>query len=132
MGVLWTVWPLDSEMRQWLDELGIPFPAKASRFPTGTEIKAVINGLAEHQVEITDNGTGKPWQAFVTHRRGADGHGWTLLNISEYSGDDQPQNLWFEKGWPPLIVLTLERLTPQCGPLVLIPDTGEAPTVIDS
>jgi hypothetical protein len=132
MGVLWTVWPLDNEMRQWLDETGVPYPAKASRFPTGAEIKAALDDLTEHQVEITDNGIGGSWQAFVTHKCGPDEHEWTLLNVSEFSGDEHPQKLWFEKGWPSLIVLILERLTPKSGPLVLIPDTGETPSVIDS
>lgn len=132
MGVLWTVWPLDNETRRWLDEIEVPYPAKASRFPTGTEIKTALKELADHQVEITDNGKDGSWQALITHQCGADEHGWTLLNISEYAGDEQPQNLWFEKGWPSLIVSFLEHLTPRCGPLVLIPDTGEAPVVIGS
>lgn len=75
MGVLWTVWPLDNETRRWLDEIEVPYPAKASRFPTGTEIKTALKELADHQVEITDNGKDGSWQALITHLCGADEHG---------------------------------------------------------
>ena len=130
MGILWTVWPLDEKMCAWLDETGVAYPDVASRFPTGREIKEVVAGLVDFDVEITDNGLGAAWQAFVVSRAGGDTGPWTLLNVSEYSGDDQPQELWFEKGWESLITSILAALAVRAGPLVLIADTGDDPVVI--
>jgi len=130
MGVFWTVWPLDEDVRRWLTEIQVPFPDQVSRFPVGGEIKRALTDLPGYQVEITDNGIGASWQALITSESGADEGPWTLLNVSEYTGDELPQKLWFEKGWESLITTILERLVPACGPLVLIPDTGGTPTVI--
>ena len=130
MGVLWTVWPLDDEMTSWLDEIGVAYSDAASRFPTGAEIKRAVNSLTDYDIKITDNGTGAFWQAFVEHKEGGDKGPWALLNIKEYSGDDEEQELWFEKGSEELIRLILRDLSKACGPLVLIPDTGDEPSVI--
>lgn len=130
MSVLWTVWPLDEDARRWLTEIQVPFPDQVSRFPVGREIKRALTDLPGYQVEITDNGIGASWQALITSESGADEGPWTLLNVSEYTGDELPQKLWFEKGWKSLITTILKRLAPACGPLVLIPDTGDTPTVI--
>ncbi len=130
MGVLWTVWPLDDEMTSWLDEIGVAYPGTASRFPTGAEIKRAVNSLTDYDIKITDNGPGAFWQAFVEHKQGGDEGPWALLNITEYSGDDEEQELWFEKGSEELIRLILQDLSRACGTLVLIPDTGDEPSVI--
>ncbi len=131
MGVLWTVWPLDDEMTGWLDRLEIDYPKVASRFPTGAEIKAVLADLDEFETDITDNGLGSMWQVYVSAKMLPPGDGaWTVLNITEYSGDDREQNLCFEKGWEELILLILSKLSEECGPLVLVPDTGEDPSII--
>jgi hypothetical protein len=132
MGVLWTVWPLDAEIKSWLDEMAVAYPNAASRFPTGAEIKTVLEGLLDYDVEITDNGIGACWQAMITHKNGGDKGPWTLLNISKYSGDNELQELWFEKGWEELIQDILKNLSSACGPLVLIPDTGDVPRGITS
>jgi hypothetical protein len=130
MGILWTVWPLDDGMREWLDEQQVSYPDKPSRLPTGAEIKSVLALLGDYDIELTDHGLGAPWQASIVHKEGGDAGQWTLLNISNYSGDDLPQELWFEKGWESLITDILKHLSAGCGPLVLIPDTGGEPTVI--
>jgi hypothetical protein len=129
MGILWTVWPLDEQMRAWLDEQGVAFPDKASRFPTGREIKQVLAAFPG-SAEITDNGTNGPYSAFLT-RGAADDELWTLLQITEFTGDDEPQQLWFEKGHEQLIGDVLRMLTPNCGPLALIADVGDPPQIID-
>jgi len=130
MGVLWTVWPLDEKMKSWLDETGVPYPQTSSRWPKGSEIKAVVASLGEFDVEVSDNGIGGTWRASIVSRKGGDEGEWTLLNISRYSGDDEEQELWFEKGWESLITRILGLLAVHSGPLVLIPDTGDDPAVI--
>lgn len=129
MGVLWTVWPLDEQMQAWLGEQGIEFPDKPSRFPTGGEIKAVLEAFPG-AAEITDNGIGGAYSAFLT-LGAADDEMWTLLQITSFTGDEEPQELWFEKGHEQLIADVLRKLTPACGPLVLIADVGDPPQVID-
>jgi hypothetical protein len=56
MGALWTVWPPDDQMRSWLDETGVEYPDKPSRFPTGHEIKAAFSRLGDLSVSVRDNG----------------------------------------------------------------------------
>ncbi|MGN6817239.1 MAG: hypothetical protein ACTHJR_01050 [Sphingomonas sp.] len=129
MGVLWTVWPLDEQMRTWLDEQGVAFPDKASRFPTGGEIKAMIAGF-HGTADVTDNGIGHPYSAFLTIGA-VDSELWTLLQITSFTGDDEPQELWFEKGHEQLIIDILRKLTPASGPLALIADVGDPPQIIE-
>ena len=132
MGILWTVWPLDDKMKAWLDESGVDYPDQPSRFPTGHEIKRVVTSLETFDVKINDNGLGRTWQANIVAKGGGDTGEWTLLNVTRYSGDEQEQQLWFEKGWEPLIKRILRELTASTGPLVLIADAGGAPQVITS
>ena len=131
MGVIWCVFPLDDVMQDWLRDLEIPFPRKPSRLPTGAEIKRALAELSGYQVQITENGLGAHWEADIVGPRGADEDGWALLRILKYAGEDQPQELYFEKGCEPIMVAILSRLTPVCGPLALLPDTGDPPSVID-
>lgn len=130
MGVLWNVWSLTEEMRAWLDETEVEYPRAPSRLPTGREIKEVIGALEGFDVKINDNGLGATWQASIVSKNGGDIGEWTLLNISEYAGDDDEQQLWFEKGWESLMVRILETLSKATGPLVLLADTGDPPIII--
>ncbi|MFM0640036.1 hypothetical protein PQQ63_25410 [Paraburkholderia metrosideri] len=131
MGVLWTVWPLDSQMNAWLQELEVPHPNVLSRFPTGCEIKTPLSRLHAFNAEIRGNGIGGAWQASIVSVLGGDKGEWTLLlNINEYSGDYEQQRLWFEKGWESLIKTILRHLIKDTGPLVLIDDASSQPQVI--
>jgi len=130
MGVNWAVQPLDDEMKSYLDETGIDYPNNPSRLPTGREIKEVVAALSGFNVEISDNGVGDFWQAQIVSKR--DPEEYALLNIEKYSGDDQEQELWFEKGSEDVIISILKKLSKMSGPLVLIPDTGDEPTVIST
>lgn len=130
MGVMWTVWPLDKNMKDWLDECAVDYPNSTSRFPTGGEIKSAISSLGECNVKIVDNGIGGPWQASIVSGQGGETGEWALLNITKYTGDEQTQELYFEKGWESLIKRILRTLAEAAGPLVLISDAGDAPEVI--
>jgi hypothetical protein len=44
--------------------------------------------------------------------------------------EDKPHPIWFEKGSPALILEIVKRLAKHCGPLVVMPDTGEAPIAV--
>ena len=134
MGVIWSVFPLEDRMKSWLDKIGIAYPDMSSRLPTGREIKDVLASLPSHNVDISEKGVGRPWQASIqkvsTSTGEYDGTEWTSLEIIKYSGDDIEQDFYFSKGWETLIILILKNLAVQTGPLVLLPDTGENPTVI--
>jgi hypothetical protein len=134
MGVLWTVLPLNQVAQDWLDGLGIPYPQKPSRLPTGGEIKTVLAGIrvAGGHVEVDDRGVGQFWQATITDQTESNETRWAALTICRYAGDAQPQEIWFEKGSVCLNTEIVRRFTALCGPLVLVPDTGEAPTVIEA
>ncbi|WP_144265706.1 hypothetical protein [Pandoraea sp. SD6-2] len=118
-------------MKTWLQELAVPHPNVSSRFPTGCEVKAALSQLHGFNVEIRDNGIGCIWQASIVSELGGDKGEWTLLNINEYSGDQEPQQLWFEKGRESLIKTVLCHLAKDTGPLVLIDDASSQPQVID-
>jgi len=131
MGILWTVWPTTDEMKEWLTSEGVEYPAQVSRLPKGKEIKSVLESLDGYKVEIKENGVGNSWQAWIESTSNPEEY-WTLLNITEYSGDDEYQEPWFEKGHEILIKLILSKLSTYCGPLVIIPDTGGTPEVINA
>jgi hypothetical protein len=130
MGMLWTVWPLDYQMKAWLQELEVPHPNVTSRFPTGREIQTVLSQLHGFNVEIRENGIGSAWQASVVSVHGGDNGGWALLNVNEYPGDHEEQQLWFEKGWESVIKIILRQLANVVGPLVLIDDADGQPQII--
>jgi len=131
MGVLYTVMPPSHEVADWLHESGIPVSVDtSSRGPSIPEIREILNSLEGFSVEYTDNGIGSPWQAMVTSIVDPDSGGWTLLNISSRAEPEEPQEIWFEKGHPELIVEIVSRLAMRCGTLIVIPDTGCPPLVI--
>lgn len=130
MGILWTTYPLDDEMKEWLDSLDVPYSNLPSRFPTGAEIKDAISELSGIKVQIRDNGIGANWQAWFESESKPEEF-WTLLNISNYSGDSEPQELCFEKGHEVLIKQVLAKICSKCGPLVLLADAGGDPEIVN-
>src|ERR1700689_3644016 len=130
MGIMWTVWPLDDKMKEWLNQIGIAYQNTPSRFPTGKEIKLLVANLKLQgfNVRVCDNGVGKAWQALIASEVGAGE--WANLMVTRFSGDDQEQELYFEKGSESLIVLILKELAQKCGPLVLIAEAGGDPQII--
>lgn len=131
MGVLWTTYPLSGEMMEWLDSLEVSYPKTPSRFPTGKEVKDAISELQGVNVTIRDNGVGAAWQAWLESESKPEEF-WTLLNITNFSGDNEQQEIWFEKGHDQLIKQVLSVICKKCGPLVLIPDTGGDPEVVSA
>lgn len=127
MGTLWTVWPLDQQMREYLDALEVGYPRDNSRFPTGGEIKNALARLDGYEVEVSDNGAHRIFQAHIAKRSPDE---WTTLIVDKFSGDDAEQHLWFEKGHETLILRVLKLLTTSCGPLALMADTGGKPIVV--
>jgi hypothetical protein len=131
MGVLYIVMPPTQEVADWLHESGIALSVVSpSRSPNIFEIRETLDSLEGFLVEYSDNGIGHSWQAMITSIGDPESGGWTLMNISSLGEPEQPQEIWFEKGHPELIVEIVSRLSARCGTLVVIPDTGCPPLVI--
>jgi len=135
MGVLYTVLPLDDELATYLRDEGahVPPRPKTTRNPTLLEVRDVCDRLAGFRTEYFVSPDAKHWQASIEGAADPEQEPWTLLNVSDFTGrENEPQKIWFEKGWESLILRVLHRLAGPCGPLVLIPDTGEPPMVVSA
>lgn len=130
MGILYTVWPLDSQAQDWLRSQDIAFPLLASRWPTRTELEQVLRELSGFTVKYTKNGPGQRWDAFVED--GAEDGNWTRLHAEPQDNDDECTHFYFEKGEPTLIVAILRSLSAATGPFMLIPDIGCPPMVVST
>ena len=134
MGVFYVVEPLDDELREWAEREGVALPPgrgkRTARNPTPAEIRAVCAALDGYRVTYNASTKHKFWQADVEGATGANSKSGTLLNIDQWGGSETRRyKIFFEKGDPALILRIIHGLSAQCGPLAIIPDTGEAPVV---
>lgn len=129
MGILYTVWPLNAQAREWLTSEGIAFPEGSSRWPTRSELEKVLGELRGFKIDFTLNGAGQRWDAWVDD--GEEDGNWTLLH-AEPQDDDSCTHVSFEKGEPTLIVAILRSLSADVGPLMLLPDVGCPPMVVST
>jgi len=108
-------------------------PPVEARNPTPAEIRTVLASLPGYRASFNDPPTiGTAWQADVEDAIAPESGAWTLVNMSEYPGEDVPGKVWFEKGWPDLIVQILVKLAARTGPLVLVADCGGSPLLIQA
>ncbi|MDQ0610651.1 hypothetical protein QFZ83_004822 [Variovorax sp. W1I1] len=128
MGILYTVWPLDSDMKEWLRSQDIAFPDASSRWPTREEVVKTLRALRGFRIRYTENGPGKRWDADITE--GQDGEWWTLLHAEPKGDADLTTEISFEKGESALIIAILRDLSAATGPLVLMADVGGPPLVV--
>lgn len=129
VGVLYSVLPLNDQVRVWLDNEGLEYPRGVEgRRPSPRELAeaaASVDGFK------TDESTGKDWwQLSVSGTTDPSREAWTLVNALKFAGRDTPCEFYFEKGWPDLIVKIVRALAAVTGPVVLVPDTGCGPAVI--
>jgi hypothetical protein len=101
-----------------------PIPA-APRGPTPNEVFAAVRGLANCRYEFNRESDG----CISIPLQDAAGR-WTTAQLHEVTADDEPCELYFSKGYDELIVEVLRGCAPSCGPLVLIPESCDTPTVI--
>jgi hypothetical protein len=139
MGVFYCVVPLDAEIRPHILAAGatVPESNRATRNPTPREIRNVCSKLTDIEAHI-NSPLDRPWQVrnvwqAVLGDADYDHHPWTRLNVHDFNGrEDQPHSIWFEKGWPSLILRVVHALSVQCGPLVVWPDMGDPPIVVSA
>jgi hypothetical protein len=128
MGVLYSVYPLSPELYELLAERGVSFPRDAvGRAATPREIRMAASAAPGLIAECIG---GDDFDQVDIHSPNAEEGPWTLLNILKRSGDDDPADFYFEKGWPEAILAVLIPLSAMTGPLVLVADTGDTPVVV--
>jgi hypothetical protein len=133
MGVIYVVIPMSEPVAEDVRRQGLAASDTNARNLTLREIRAACDSLPGVRGEFRSSPDGK-WK--YADLRGPDGVGnedtWTELSVSGYDGrDDQPLSVGFRKGWPSLILTVVRELAKACGPLVLYPDTGDAPVVVE-
>ena len=107
-------------------ELSLPDTSPPGRYPTPAEIKAVLENIPGLRVSfyVSDN----VWEATMISRKDVS---WANLAVKDYIGDpDRPHHFFFPAGWDEIILLVTSRLVKMCGPLVLLPDSGDLPQLV--
>ena len=133
MGVMISVFPLQADLCEWLDEQGVSYPREASRNPTLAEIKAVIASHPEWHAELSDERQGQRFSALLTEAAGAESVGrspWFMMQIIALKPG--PNEFYFENGDPLMILKFLCELCAATGPLVLMTDAGDPPLVVQA
>ncbi len=129
MSAMYSSFPLDEEIKSWLEEQAIEYPSSPEgRNPTLVEIKSAIANLEEYTIKETEAEVGKPWQAFIENKHDTERSDWATLNIITLT--DDRNEFYFEKGCPKLIIKFMVFLAQHTGPLVLICDAGDPPLVV--
>lgn len=67
--------------------------------------------------EITEGESG-PWASL------------SLVGAVEGEASDGPRRIYFDAGWDSVMIALLERISKSTGPLVLVPHSGEPPTLV--
>ena len=112
----------------WLTHAQVPVPEiiPPGRYPTPAEIRYVIENTPG--IKATYMVTSSVWVVTVTSRKDVT---WATLAVQDYCGDeDMPCRFNYSGGWDELILLVSSKLAKQCGPLVLLHDSGAAPQVV--
>jgi hypothetical protein len=112
----------------WLSHLDLPLPGTAppGRYPTPEEIKASLDSISGLQIfySVSENA----WEASIISRKDIT---WANLAVKDYDGDSAyPHHFCFTAGWDEIILIVASHLVRKCGPLVLLPDSGDLPQVI--
>ena len=132
MGVIYIVEPLDDEIADYLHDVGVIVPEWKGlcRNPTPKEIREVCGNLTDLSVQYFSPPE-HHWQVMIEGKNNPENEPWTLLNVRNFNGcEDEPHAISFEKGWPSLILRIVLGLSAKCGPLVVVPDTGDAPLAV--
>ena len=135
MGVHYSPIPLDEflgsdEATAWLEDYGLRLPESPlpSRYPTASEIRMVIEALADYDVEYSRGDD--TWVALVSDRRDPQNGLWASIYVfGDAAEENVPQSFYFERGDPELVARVTERLARYCGPFVLLTN-GEEPQLV--
>ena len=130
MGVLYAVFPVAGEVKDWVVSEEIEHPAGLTgRLPTPAEVRRAALGIEGIEVEEFGPHPSGDWQISLAALQGESDR-WTLINATGCRSDNEPCEIGFEKGSPDLIVEVLHRLSGDTGPLFLVADTGDPGVVV--
>ncbi len=133
MGVFYIVVPVDDQVRGYLEEIGLacPGPDVRSRNPTPKELRVSVGVLDGIDAEFWEGSKGELSQIMLSSEV-PDSGPWTLMNVNDWCGEQAPCSFSFEKGWPELILAAVVEISRHTGPLVVFPDTGCNPLVVEA
>ncbi len=134
MGVFYWIVPIDKKVADYLRGIGasVPHSENDSRNPTPQELRTICGRMTDVKVDFLAS-PNHSWQIWFEGLNDPGHEPWTLLNIHKFNGNESaPHSIWFEKGWPSLIVRIVHTLAAICGPLVIFPDTGCSPLIVTS
>ena len=86
MGVLYSAFPIENDVREWLTDEGLPTPENDGRAPTPNELKAALDTLEDEAVSY--NISEGVWQAQIEDATSPETGPWTMINVLEFSGAD--------------------------------------------
>ena len=130
MSVTHVVVPLNPSLHDYLDAEGAAYPSEVGRRPSLLEVRAAIavvpNVTAVFDVPLP----GGTWTATLETAPSQPSHAWAVITAHPFNDEASGYDIAFERGSPELIVSVLHALSSITGPLVLVPDSGEAPLVV--
>lgn len=118
----------DPATMAWLVHLDLPLPntAPPGRNPAPLEIAQVLDNI--HNIRVSYLVSDKAWEATITSRVDVS---WANLAVKDFSGDPEENHPFcFPAGWDEMILLVTSHLAKLCGPLVLLPDSGDVPQLV--
>jgi hypothetical protein len=131
MGILWTVYPVTDEMKEYLESENVPYPNSLSNFPTDEQIKLALSQLEDFDIQYSTSNPEKGWGAFIQATKDSENL-WANLQVDVKENSQYLRNIWFEKGNEEVIKLFLKYLSKSCGAQVLLADVGGPPEVINA
>ena len=112
----------------WLTHLDLPIPgtAPSGRYPAPREIQSALESIPGLRTAYFISE--QVWEAGIISRKDIS---WANLAVKDYNGDsDSPHQFCFPAGWDEVILLVASHLVKTCGPLVLLPDSGDLPQLV--
>lgn len=126
MGVLYSAFPVNRDIRAWLADMELPVPESDGHTPTPSQLVTALKTLINHKIEF-NVGAGV-WQAYISD---SETGAWTVLNILDYTESDEPCEFYFAKGYPVLVIKIIHRISQDCGPIAVVPNIGYPITVVE-
>jgi hypothetical protein len=133
MGVIYSVFPIDDDVREWLASDCHQNPMSHGHAPTPHQLMQVLKTLDGQLVEF--NIHPGVWQATISDPISPETGPWTMLNVPDFhdeESNDEPCRFYFEKGWPSLIVKVVHGISQICGSFAIVPDTGCPPAIVEA
>jgi len=104
----------------------MPNTAPPGRNPAPLEIARVLDNMKN--IRVSYRVSTKAWEAAIISRVDVS---WASLAVKDFSGDpEEVHPFCFPAGWDEMILLAASHLAKLCGPLVLLPDSGDKPQVV--